>query len=166
MGADPGALTGAVRDGLRALAAGRWARWRGLVTLPGEAVVEQALGRPLDDEARSGMLGGSPTFFRRYPATDGAPQGITVWFEDELAVAVEIWEPVGTAGSPLGPPDATIESAFGRAWGQELYPLRGLVLHRRGDEVALLYGLRPFTLDEWMADPLRHSGPPERHAHE
>jgi hypothetical protein len=40
------------------------------------------------------------------------------------------------------------------------------VLHRRGDEVALLYGLRPFTLDEWMADPLRHSGPPERHAHE
>ncbi len=27
----------------------------------------------------------------------------------------------------------------------------------------LLYGLRPFTVEDWMSDPLRHSGPPTRH---
>ena len=162
MAAHPRALNEAVRDSLRALAAGRWSEWNGLVVFPPEDIVEQALGPSLDTAARSGMLGGSPTFFRRYPPVVGAPRGVTAWFEEDTAVTIEIHDAIPAGGDVLDQPDATIESQFGPKWRQEIYASRGLVLHRRGDAVALLYGIAPCTVDDWMSDPLRHSGPPTR----
>jgi hypothetical protein len=162
VGAHSGALNKRVGESLRALADGRWSAWNGFVAFPAEDVVEQALGPSIDSSAHSGMLGGSPTLFRRYPPAAGAPRGVVVWFEDDTAVTVEIEDAVQLDGDVLDEPDVTLDSQFGPTWRQEVYASRGLVLHRRGDEVALLYGLRPFTVEEWMSDPLRHSGPPTR----
>ena len=162
MGAHSGALNHSVGDALRALVEGRWSDWSGFVEFPDEDVVERALGPSLDRAAHSGMLGGSPAFFRRYAPAAGAPRGATVWFEEDLAVAIEIEDAISADGDALDEPEATLESEFGANWRQEVYASRGLVLHRRGDEVALLYGLRPFTVDDWRSDPLRHSGPPTR----
>jgi hypothetical protein len=156
-------LIEAVRDSLRALVEGKWSDWTGLVVFPSEDIVEQALGPSVDTTARSGMLGGSPTFFRRYPPAAGAPRGVTVWFEDDTAVAIEIDDPIPADGDVLDRPEATLDSQFGPEWRQEVYASRGLVLHRRDDDVALLYGIGPCTVDDWMSDPLRHSGPPTRH---
>jgi hypothetical protein len=161
VGAHPRALIEAVRDSLRALAGGRWSDWNGLVVFPPADIVEQALGPSLDTAERSGMLGGSPTFFRRYPPTVGAPRGITVWFEDDTAVTIEIQDAV-PADEDVDQPDAILESEFGPKWRQEVYASRGLVLHRRDDTIALLYGIAPCTVDDWKSDPLRHSGPPTR----
>lgn len=162
MGAHPRALNEAARDSLRALAAGRWSEWNGLVVFPPADIVEQALGPSLDPAERSGMLGGSPTFFRRYPPTVGAPRGITVWFEEDTAVTIEIQDAIPADRDVLDRPDSTIESRFGPEWRQEVYASRGLVLHRRDDTIALLYGIAPCTVDDWKSDPLRHSGPPTR----
>jgi hypothetical protein len=160
--AHSGALNAAVGESLRALVEGRWSEWTGFVAFPPADVVEDALGPSIDTTPRSGMLGGSPTFFRRYPRAAGAPRGATVWFEDDTAVTIEIVEAVGADGDGLDQPDVILESQFGPKWRQEVYASRGLVLHRRDDDVALLYGVRPFMVDDWMSDPLRHSGPPTR----
>ena len=162
MGTHSRALKGGSAKSLRALAAGNWSAWNGFVDFPAEDVVEEALGPSIDPAAHSGMLGGSPTMFRRYPPAAGVPRGVVVWFEEDTAVAVEIEDAVQADGDVLDEPDDTIESQFGPKWRQEVHASRGLVLHRRGDDVALLYGLRPFTVDDWMSDPLRHSGPPRR----
>ena len=162
MGAHSGALNERVGESLRALADGKWSAWNGLLVFPAEDVVEQALGPSVESSAHSGMLGGSPTLFRRYPSAAGAPRGVVVWFEDDSAVTVEIEGAVQANGDILDEPEATLDSEFGPNWRQEVYASRGLVLHRRGDDVALLYGLRPFTVDDWKSDPLRHSGPPTR----
>lgn len=162
MGAHSRPLNKGVADSLRALAAGKWSAWNGFVEFPAEDLVEAALGPSIDSAARSGMLGGSPTMFRRYPRAAGAPRGVLVWFEEDTAVTVEIEDAVQADGDGLDEPEATLESEFGPKWRQEVYPSRGLVLHRRGGDVALLYGLRPFTIDDWMSDPLRHRGPPTR----
>ena len=162
MGAHPRALNEAVGGSLRALTAGKWSDWNGLVVFPPEDIVAHALGQSVDTTARSGMLGGSPTFFRRYPPAVGAPRGITVWFEEDTAVTIEIHDAVEADADDLDRPDATLESEFGPKWRQDVYASRGLVLHRRDDAVALLYGIAPCTVDDWMSDPLRHSGPPTR----
>ena len=162
MGAHSGALNEPWATSLRALADGKWSAWNGLAVFPAEDVVEQALGPSVDSSARSGMLGGSPTLFRRYPPAAGAPRGVVVWFEDDSAVTVEIEEAVQADGDILDEPEVTLDSEFGPKWRQEVHASRGLVLHRRGNDAALLYGLRPFTVDDWKSDPLRHSGPPTR----
>ena len=48
-----------------------------------------------------------------------------------------------------------ISSQLGRAWRQELWPERGLVLHHRDDVIAVAFGLKPFDPDAWESDPLR-----------
>jgi hypothetical protein len=111
------------------------------------------------------MLGGSPTMYRRYPPTPGAPHGVTVWFEGEAAVAVEIRDAVVADGGSVGDPDASIESALGDDWSQDLHAAVGLVLHRNGPDVGLLFALAPFTVEDWMHDPLRFGGGSTRHRH-
>lgn len=162
MAADPGPLTAAV--GLASLAAGMAVPWVGIDDSLDEAAVAGVLGPPDADEPHGGVLGGSPTLFRDYGPTPGAPAGLRVWFEDGFAVAVEIR---GARLLDLADLDAVDDpvvegSAFGEAWRQEIHAERGLVLHRRGHEVALVYGLAPFAADDWATDPLRASGPGER----
>jgi hypothetical protein len=159
---DPRALSTAER--LRALAAGDPSTWVGIDDSLDEEAIAGVLGPPREPGLLAGMLGGSPTMFHDYPPAPGAPGGVRVWFEDGVAVAVEIAgarlvQPVDAAGVETVD---VIESAFGPEWRQELHPARGLVVHRRGAEVGLVFGLAPFTVEEWATDPLRIADAPRR----
>ena len=93
MAVDPSALTPwPPPSGLAALAAGMWSSWRGLDPLPTVDQVAAQLGEPLEPQPHSGMFAGSPTVFRRYSITADAPL-ISVWFEGDIAVGVEIDDP-------------------------------------------------------------------------
>lgn len=145
-----------IMNELRAYAEGRWVEFNGLdQCLLAEA--DSALGPPLDDQLLGGVFGGEPTQFRRYPATAAAPRGVTAWVHGEVVVGLEISQPDPPAGSleELGAPPSVIGSELGPAWSQELWPERGLVLHRRDTGVAVIFGLAPFTLERWETDPLR-----------
>jgi hypothetical protein len=117
---------------------------------------DRELGPPLDDDLLGGMFGGEPTMFRRYPATDAAPRGITCWFLDDDVVGVEIREAVPETDvlARLGPPDLVLESGLGSTYVQEVWAGRGLVLHRRGDVVRLALGLAEIDPEAWPSDPL------------
>jgi hypothetical protein len=169
VGADSGPLTSPARPPkLAVLAGGLWSWWTGLDPLPTVEQVSDQLGQPLEPDPHSGVFGGSPTIFRRYSiGDDTAP--ITVWFEDDLAVGVEIESPRRSVlDRPLGPPDAILESEVGESWEQHVYGSVGLVLHVRhvdADEVevAVLYGLAPFDPAEFQHDPLRWAGRRDRY---
>lgn len=152
MGADPGAGV----NELAALAAGRWAGFQGLAECE-VAVADAELGPPLEDELHGGMFGGEPAQFRRYPATDAAPTGITCWVLGDLLVGVEIHdpEPAPDALAALGPAPLVLESELGPSWSQEVWPDRGLVIHRRDDRFGVLLGLAKIDPEEWLSDPLR-----------
>jgi hypothetical protein len=140
---------------LRAFADGRWADFRGLAACP-LAVADTELGPSLDDRLHSGMFGGGPAQFRRYPA-GAAPSGITAWVLGDVVVGLEIRQPTPppAALDDLGEPGAVIGSELGPAWSQQLWPDRGLVLHRRDDALAVAFGLKPFGVEAWESDPLR-----------
>jgi len=55
----------------------------------------------------------------------------------------------------LGPPEIVLGSELGPAWSQEVWASRGLVIHRRGDRIRVLFGLAPFDPEAWSSDPLR-----------
>jgi hypothetical protein len=168
MAVDPGALTPPPRPTeLAALAAGMWSLWRGLDPLPTTDEVAEQLGEPLEPHPHSGMFGGSPTVFRRYSLIADAPL-ITVWFEGDIAVGVEIDDPSRSLlDDPLGAPDEILDSEVGELWEQHIYGDNGLVLHVRTDdhgavEARLLYGLPPFDPEAFHEDPLRWAGRRER----
>ena len=168
MAVDPSALTPwPPPGGLVALAAGMWSWWRGLDPLPTVDEVAAQLGEPLEPQPHSGMFAGSPTVFRRYSITADAPL-ISVWFEGDIAVGVEIDDPHRSLmDDPLGPPDEILESKVGELWEQHVYGDNGLVVHVRTDddgtvEARLLYGLPPFDLASFREDPLRWAGRRER----
>ncbi len=163
MDPDPGALSSPRAD-LLSLAEGRWSAWSGLDPLPTVADVAKQLGEPLEPQPHGGVLGGSPTEFRRYRPVADEPM-IIVWYEGDVAVAVQIEHPIRSViDDELGPPDDVLDSAVGEDWEQHLHGAAGLVLHvRRPDpsghpDAALLFGLPPFTADEFRHDPLRFEG--------
>ena len=140
---------------LSELAAGRWAAWRGLEECD-IATADAQLGPPLEDELHGGMFGGEPAQFRRYPPTEAAPQGITVWILGDLVIGVELGEPEPPAGTldALGPPELVLESGLGWNWTQEVWASSGLVIHRREERIRVAFGLAPIDPDEWPSDPL------------
>jgi hypothetical protein len=140
---------------LQALAAGEWASFGGLEACTVE-IADGELGPPLEDQLFGGMFGGEPAMFRRYPATDAAPRGITCWILGEDVVGVEIREaaPAADALEALGSPDLELESGLGSTYAQEVWASRGLVVHRRGDVVKLVLGLAEIDPGEWPSDPL------------
>lgn len=158
MGADSGPLSEVVT----ALATGHWSTWPGLPAGLTAEQVAAALGDPLDATAHGGTFGGSPTMFRRWGPTAGAPRGLTVWFEGEVAVGVQVEGAVRAEDDgELPAPDTEEESGLGVTARQYLWAARGLVLHTRGEgaaatEADLLLGLAPTTPEAWQRDPLRH----------
>ena len=148
---------------LPTLVGGYWSAWRGLEPLPTQSTVHGQLGPSIDEQPHGGVLGGAPTLFRRFRPDEAGPIA-TVWYEGDLAVAVQL-EHVGQSplDVSLGEPDATFESAFGDEWELRVYGRRGLVVHVRSEatdlsDVALAYGLAPFHSDEFGDDPIRFEG--------
>ena len=147
---------------LRAFADGRWPDFRGLAACT-VAMADADIGPPLEDRLHGGRFGAEPTQFRRYPGTAAAPGGVTVWVLGDVVVGLEVRDPAPPSSTleELGAPERTISSELGAAWSQELWPSRGLVLHRRPgaddepDRIAVGFGLAPFDVDAWEDDPLR-----------
>lgn len=141
---------------LRAFAEGRWAEFGGLDRCP-LADADAQLGERQDGRLHGGMFGGEPTHFGLYPGGAATPHGLTVWVLGEAIVGLEARQPAPppTALAELGEPGAVIGSELGPDWSQELWPVRGLVLHRRAERFAVAFGLKPFTVDDWESDPLR-----------
>lgn len=170
MGADTGPLStsdpGGASD-LRALATGHWSAWAGLPSRLSTVAVTEQLGEPLDPAPHGGVFGGAPAMLRRWPPSPGAPRGLTVWFEGDVAVGVQV-EGAARAqeDGALPEPDLDEESGLGATVHQLVWATRGLVLHTRGGgearEAALLLGLAPLTVAAWERDPLRHWGAERR----
>ena len=141
---------------LRAYADGRWADFAGLeaCTL---AAADAQLGPRRSDQLHGGIFGGEPTQFAVYPGGTAAPSGVTAWILGDVLVGLETRQPSPPPGAldDLGQSPVVISSELGRAWRQELWPERGLVLHRRVDLIAVAFGLKPFDPDAWESDPLR-----------
>ena len=141
---------------LRAYADGRWADFGGLEACP-LAEADDQLGPRRSEQLHGGVFGGEPTQFVLYPGGLAAPSGVTAWVLGNVVVGLEIRQPSPppAALDDLGEPPAVISSELGRAWRQELWPARGLVLHRRADVIAVAFGLMPFDPAAWESDPLR-----------
>ena len=141
---------------LRAYADGRWADFGGLDRC-GLSDADAALGPRRSDQLYGGTFGGEPTQFALYPGGSASPKGVTAWILGDVVVGLEIRQPTPTAAAlaDLGEPDAVIGSELGPSWAQQLWPDRGLVLHRHDEEIAVAFGLRPFDVDAWESDPLR-----------
>ena len=140
---------------LRAYADGRWADFGGLdaCTL---TEADTQLGPRRSEPLHGGIFGGEPTQFAVYSGA-AAPSGVTVWVLGDVVVGLESRQPSPPSGAldDLGEPPVVISSELGRAWRQELWPDRGLVLHRRADVIAVAFGLKPFDAHAWESDPLR-----------
>ena len=167
MVADSGPLTPPPKPAaLRALASGMWSWWSGLDPLPTVEEVADQLGDPLEAFPHSGVFGGSPTIFRRYSVDDAPP--VIVWFEDDIAVGVEIDSPRRSIlDDPLAPLDDILSSEVGEMWEQHVYGSNGLILHvsygaPEQVEVKLLYGIAPLDPAEFAHDPLRWAGRTDR----
>ena len=141
---------------LRAFADGRWAEFTGLQRCS-LAEADAQLGERRDGRLHGGMFGGEPTQFGLYPGSSATPNGLTVWVLGEAVVGLEAQQPTlsSTALSELGEAAAAISSELGSDWSQELWPERGLVLHRCADKIAVVFGLKQFTVESWESDPLR-----------
>ncbi|BAK33234.1 hypothetical protein MLP_02200 [Microlunatus phosphovorus NM-1] len=141
---------------LRAFADGRWSEFTGLDRCS-LAEADDQLGERQDGRLHGGMFGGEPTQFGIYPGSAATPGGLTVWVLGEAVVGLEAHQPTPspTALSALGEPGTVIGSELGPDWSQELWPERGLVLHRRAERFAVVFGLKPFTVEGWESDPLR-----------
>lgn len=168
MGADPGPLNsdaGSPAD-VAALADGRWSAWRGLTTTTAAQAMETQLGPALDTEPKGGVFGGSPTMFRRWPPRPGAPQGLTVWFEGDLVVGIDVPSAARNAeDADLPAADADLDSRVSGHHRQWVWAARGLVLHvtdvpagGRITAATRRFGLPPFTPTDWESDPLRWWG--------
>jgi hypothetical protein len=152
---------------LRALAAGEYASWHGLIDHCTTAHAVAALGKPPGGADQVGNLGGSPTRYRIYPGTLVAPHGIYVWDVDDRLVLVRIHEAtlVRPILDQLGTPEAQEPSRMPGFKTQWIHASRGLTLHVDDDtgEVAFLYAYRPMTVDEfrnsWLSQVEIHRTP-------
>jgi hypothetical protein len=139
---------------LRGLAAGDYAAWHGLSDACTTADATAALGAH-DGIDRTGFPGGSPTRYRVYPSSAGAPSGLHVYDVDDRIVLVIAGpaQPAHPLVDLLGEPDAKDPSqmpGFKTMW---TWAARGLTLHVDDDsgEVAWLYAYAPMTLEAFRA---------------
>lgn len=143
-----------IMNELRAYADGRWAEFRGLDRCTLQQA-DDALGPRLLPKLAGGVFGGEPTQFTRYASA--VSDRVIAWVLGDLVVGLELHQPrpPSRALGDLGPPEAVISSELGPDWSQDLWPDRGLVLHRRDNVIAAAFGLTPFTAEAWASDPLR-----------
>lgn len=151
---------------LKKLAIGDYTTWHGLSAVCTRANVSAALGESKSDNDLYGNLGGTPTVYRVYPGVSASPYGVTVWYVEDLAVALQMHTvtPARPIEEQLGAPEAkdpSLMPGFKTMW---IYASRGLTLHidDGSGAIAWLYGYRPMTLAEfrssWLSrvEILRH----------
>ena len=142
-------------DQLRALARGDYTPWRGLTGDCTRATVAAALGELPGAVDQAGRLGGSPTVYRSYPASDGAPNGLLVWYADDAVVSIRIdgAQPARSIRDQLGEPEAVDGSKMPGRNHQWVYASRGLSLHLhpKTEEVRHLYAFPAMALDAFRA---------------
>jgi hypothetical protein len=140
------------------LAAGDLRGWHGLDEGCDRASAEAALGPSEAGPDGSGMLGGVPTAFRRYPPAPAVPDGVVVWLEEDWVVAVELMQPVlpEPIAAQLGPPEARERSGLASFHSQWIYAGRGLTAHVDdvSEDVRRLYGYAPTTVEDFLASPI------------
>ena len=125
---------------LRAYADGRWADFGGLdaCTL---TEADTQLGPRRSEQLHGGIFGGEPTQFAVYSGSRGTERRHGLGARGcRGGLGSRQPSPPPGALDDLGEPPVVISSELGRAWRQELWPERGLVLHRRGDVIAVASG--------------------------
>lgn len=139
-------------EALTAIADGDLSRWRGLPACS-RADVAAALGGRADDPSRPGEFGYSTL----YAARGAAPYGVTVWFDGDRAMLVQINLPAlaKSVGDQLGAPEATADSRLGELIEQRVFASRGLTAHvQEWDGKAIrIYGYAPMTAQAFLASP-------------
>jgi len=151
--ASPDTTAASCVDALRALAAGDYRGWRGLPTGCTVADAERALGA--GGPPQTGFPGGSPTRYRTYPGSAGAPAGLQVYDVDGAVTLIIAHDavPADKVDAMLGSPEAKQPSrmpGFKTMW---IWASRGLTLHRDDSTgaVAWLYAYAPMTVDAFRA---------------
>lgn len=138
---------------LRGLAAGDYREYRGLAATCTIADADRALGAA--GPPQTGFPGGSPTRYRTYPPSAGAPAGLQVYDVDGAVTLIIARDavPADTLDAMLGAPEAKQASrvpGFKTMW---IWASRGLTLHRDDSSgaVAWLYAYPPMTVDAFRA---------------
>jgi hypothetical protein len=145
----------------RRAASPRCARWPPATTASGAAFAatctiadaDRALGAA--GPPQTGFPGGSPTRYRTYPPSAGAPAGLQVYDVDGAVTLIIARDavPADTLDAMLGAPEAKQASrmpGFKTMW---IWASRGLTLHRDDSSgaVAWLYAYPPMTVDAFRA---------------
>lgn len=117
---------------LAALVAGEPVPGPVLVAETRRADVEVALGPTGHEPDAVGRFGRTPAGFREYDEASIAPLGLTAWFDGDALLGVVVQLPdLPTAWvEALGPAERRDASPTGRAILREVWPDRGVVLHR------------------------------------
>jgi hypothetical protein len=151
--ASPDATAASCVAVLRALAAGDYRGWRGVPAACTIADADRALGAA--GPPQTGFPGGSPTRYRTYPPSAGAPAGLQIYDVDGAITLIIARDavPADTLDAMLGAPEAKQASrmpGFKTMW---IWASRGLTLHRddTSGAVAWLYGYSPMTVDAFRA---------------
>ena len=151
--ASPDATAASCVAALRALAAGDYRGWRGLPVGCTIADADRALGAA--GPTATGFPGGSPTRYRTYPPSVGAPAGLQVYDVDGAVTLIIAHDAVAAdkVDAMLGAPEAKQASrmpGFKTMW---IWASRGLTLHRDDSTgaVAWLYAYPPMTVDAFRA---------------
>jgi hypothetical protein len=139
---------------LAALGAGRVRDYPGIDRCT-RADAERAFGpTALGPDAVGGLLGPH----RAYPATPGAPHGLTVFFDGDQVTAIQILEPVlaEALDQALGAPEATAPSKLEPFHEQLIYARRGLTGHadKSSDKLQWLFAYRSMAVPDYPASPL------------
>ena len=147
-------MTGRADAALGALAAGAVDRFAGL---PGGLRfddVDAAFGDPGEGPNGLATFNGEPLSFRHYPASGAAAAGLTAYaaLPGEDVVALRIPAPQLRKGSVerLGVPGLVLPSGLAPFHEQEVWPERGLALHREDAgprDVLQLAAFRPTTAE-------------------
>jgi len=146
-------MTDTCEQALRRVVHNTMGDWQGLPPCNRETA-ERTFGPSPDGPDGAAAPGGRAMFFRNYSDPhDLAPHGVTVWFEADAAVALQINSPA-LGASPeavFGQPETKLRSDLAPTLQQWVYPERGLALHvhPRKDLAKRLYGFAPMTLAEY-----------------
>lgn len=141
-------------DSLIALTRGELGPWRGVDPTWTRARVDRSLdpaGVPANTSTPyTGPLG--------YAATEGAPYGLTLEYDEGRVVQVTVVSPrlVASAHQALGEPVMELASELEDATVQWCWPRLGLACHvaRDGSGIARLYGFIPMSPADFRAHPL------------
>lgn len=141
-------------DSIRALATGDLSLWRGLHRCA-RADAESVL---LTGNVPSpkGALTSSGTAYN-YPATSGAPLGITITYGDgDIIYLIEVKTPKlgAKVEASLGTPEKIVPSGLRRRGEQWIYASKGLIVHKHFDELITIFAVRPTTVADFLKTPL------------